>query len=86
MAPPTRINLSDADKDRLLIEQGAMIERLASRIAELEAVLGRPRKTSSNSHLPPSKDGSGKGSRPSRPAKQRPSRPGQIASAFSGAR
>ena len=76
MAPPPRINLSDADKDRLLIEQAAMIERLAARIAELEAALGRPRKTSSNSHLPPSKDGPGQKNRPDRPAKPRPSRPG----------
>jgi transposase len=77
MALPPRILLSDVEKDRLLIEQAAMIERLAARIAELEAMLGRPRKTSSNSHLPPSKDGPGKGNRPSRPAKQRPSRPGK---------
>jgi transposase len=77
MALPPRIPLSDAEKDRLLIEQAAMIERLAARIAELEAVLGRPRKTSSNSHLPPSKDGPAKGNRPSHPAKQRPSRPGK---------
>jgi transposase len=77
MVRPLRIVLSDADKDRLLIEQAAMIERLAARIAELEAALGRPRKTSSNSHLPPSKDGPGRGNRASRPAKQRPSRPGK---------
>ena len=77
MARPPRINLSDADKDRLLIEQASMIERLAARIAELEAALGQPRKTSSNSHLPPSKDGFGRGNQPSRPAKQRPSRPGK---------
>ena len=53
-----------------------MIERLAARIAELEAALGQPRKTSSNSHLPPSKDGPGRKNRPDRPAKPRPSRPG----------
>jgi transposase len=76
MVPPPRIHLSDADKDRLLIEQAAMIERLAARIAELEAVLSRPRKTSSNSHLPPSKDGPGRKNRPDRPAKPRPSRLG----------
>jgi hypothetical protein len=40
MAVPPRILLSNAEEDRLLIEQAAMIERLAARIAELEAVLG----------------------------------------------
>ena len=69
MALPPRILLSDAEKDRLLIEQAAMIERLAARIAELEAMLGRPRKTSSNSHLSPWKG------RPATPAAApRPSR------------
>ena len=77
MTRPPRFGLSDADKDALLIEQAAMIERLAARIAELEAALGKPRKTSSNSHVPPSKDGPGRGDRPKRPAKKRPSRPGK---------
>lgn len=58
-------------------EKDALIQRLAARITELEARLGRPRKTSSNSHLPPSQDGpggkdSGKASKP----RPRPSRPG----------
>ena len=58
-----RFGLSDAEKDALLVEQAELIQRLAARIAELEAIVGRPRKTSSNSHTPPSKDGPGGGKR-----------------------
>lgn len=79
MKPPTRFRLSDADKDALLMEQAALIERMAARIAELEAAIGKPKKTSSNSHTPPSKDGPGRKNRKrdeDRPRKQRPSRPG----------
>ena len=72
-----RIRLSESEKDALLLEQAALIGRLAARITELEAMLGKPRKTSSNSHLPPSKDGPGRGDRPKRPRKKRPSRPGK---------
>ena len=35
--------LSDAEKDALLAEQAALIERMAARIAELEALVGRRR-------------------------------------------
>jgi len=49
-----RFGLNDAEKDALLLEQAEMIRRLATRIAELEAVLGKPRKASSSSHTPPS--------------------------------
>lgn len=73
-----RFSLSEADKDALLLEQAAMIERLAARIAELEALVGKPRKTSSNSHIPPSRDGPGRGKKPKRPAKKRPPRPGSF--------
>ncbi|WP_040567069.1 IS66 family transposase, partial [Magnetospirillum molischianum] len=79
MKSPIRYRLSDADKDALLLEQAALIERQAARIAELEAALGKPKKTSSNSHFPPSKDGPGrKKSSPheDRSRKPRPSRPG----------
>jgi hypothetical protein len=38
-----------------------MIERMAARISELEELVGKPRKTSKNSHVPPSKDDFGKG-------------------------
>jgi transposase len=34
---------------------------MAARISELEALVGKPRKTSKNSHIPPSKDDFGKG-------------------------
>ncbi len=59
MTLPPRFGLSDAEKDALLVEQAEMIQRLADRITELEALVGKPRTTSSNSHLPPSKDGPG---------------------------
>jgi transposase len=55
------IGLSEGEKDVLLAQQQAMIERLVARISELEALVGKPRKTSSNSHTPPSKDGFGCG-------------------------
>lgn len=45
----------------LLLAQYEMIERMAGRISELEALVGKPRKTSKNSHIPPSKDNFGKG-------------------------
>lgn len=43
----------------LLLEQVESIQRLATRLAELGAILGKPRKTSSNSYTPPSQDGPG---------------------------
>jgi transposase len=76
---PPRHRLTEAEKDALLLEQAALIERLAARVAELEALVGKPRKTSSNSHIPPSQDGPArKGRRPDgeRPRRPRPSRPG----------
>ena len=78
MTLPPRFGLSEAEKDALLLEQAEMIQRLADRIAELEAIVGKPRKTSSNSHLPPSKDGPGRAKRPKRPAKKRPPRAGRF--------
>ena len=56
MPPPFRYRLSDREKDALLTEQAALIERLAARVAELEALLAKPKKTSQNSHTPPSQD------------------------------
>lgn len=77
MTVPPRYRLSETEKDALLAEQAALIERLAARIAELEALIGKPRKTSANSHLPPSQDGPGDNPRKTkRPRKPRPSRPG----------
>ena len=81
MNRPPRYRLSDAEKDALLDEQSALIERLAARVAELEAALGKPKKTSSNSHTPPSQDGPGRRNRKrdtesKRRRMPRPSRPG----------
>jgi transposase len=56
MPPPFRYRLSEREKDALLIEQAALIERLAARVKELEALLAKPKKTSQNSHTPPSQD------------------------------
>ena len=81
MPTPPRFSLNDAEKDALLVQQQEMIERLVARISELEGLVGKPRKTSSNSHIPPSKDGFGRtrgrrkastGKRPSRKGKARP--------------
>lgn len=68
MPTPPRIGLSEAEKDVLLGQQQDMIERLVARISELEALVGKPRKTSSNSHIPPSRDGFGKGKKPRKPS------------------
>jgi transposase len=81
MNRPPRYRLTDAEKDALLEEQGALIERLAARVAELEAAQGKPKKTSSNSHTPPSQDGPGRRNRKrdtesKRRRTPRPSRPG----------
>lgn len=74
---PIRYRLSDAEKDMLLDRQADLIERQAARIKELEAALEQPRKTSSNSHTPPSQDGPGTGRRKAaKKSKPRPSRPG----------
>jgi transposase len=56
MVPPFRYRLSNREKDALLTEHTALIERQAARITELEALLARPEKTSRSSHTPPSQD------------------------------
>ncbi|WP_022675841.1 DUF6444 domain-containing protein [Novosphingobium sp. B-7] len=61
MAPPSLHVLTEAEKNDLLLAQYEMIERMAGRISELEALVGKPHKTSKNSHIPPSKDDFGKG-------------------------
>ena len=81
MRPLFRYRLSEAEKDALLIEQLVLIERLTGRISELEAAINKPqpKKTSSNSHTPPSQDGPGQQDRkrsPIRPKRPRRSRPG----------
>lgn len=74
-----RSALDSLDKEaliRLILAQAEIIERLTKRVAELEAVLGLPKKTPDNSSTPPSK-----GQKPSAPdsaktAKTRKSHPG----------
>ena len=39
MTVPLRYRLSEAEEDALLAEQAALIERMAARIAELEALV-----------------------------------------------
>lgn len=43
MMVPPRYRLSDADTDTLLFEQVVLIERLAARVAQLEALVGKRR-------------------------------------------
>jgi transposase len=78
MAPPFRYRLSDREKDALLAEQAALIERLATRVRELEGLLAKPKKTSQNCHTPPSQDRkpSGGSAKERKRGKLRPSRPG----------
>jgi transposase len=89
MTRPLRYRLTNAEKDALLHEQSALIERqaeiieaLVARTAALEAELAKPRKSSRNSHLPPSQDpgggrpGGGSAKNKPKPKKPRPSRPG----------
>ena len=79
MTPPFRYRLSDREKDALLSEQAALIERLAARVAELEALLAKPKKTSRNSDTPPSQDRKpGGGKKDGKRRKPRPSRPGSA--------
>ena len=79
MAIGPRIWLSEAEKDALLAQQAEMIERLVARITELEGLVGKPRKTSKNSSIPPSKDGFGGGNKGSkRSERKRPSREGKA--------
>lgn len=74
MTVPPRYRLSEAEKNALLLEQAAPIERLAARVAELEALASKLKKTSANSHLPPSQDGpGGKAGKAKRQRKARPS-------------
>ena len=68
--------LSEADKDAIILEQAALIEQLAGRIKALEALVGKPRKTSKNSSSAPSSDGPFQGNKPKRPPKKRPARIG----------
>lgn len=70
--------LTEAKKNELLLAQHEMIERMAARISELEVLVGTPRKTSSNSHVLPSKDGFGKKKSRKHTTSRRPSREGKV--------
>ena len=77
MAQHLRYRLSNAEKDALLSDQAVLIDALAARIRELEAKLLSPKKTSKNSHTPPSAGHKANAkSGPSAKKRPRPSRPG----------
>jgi transposase len=77
MTQRSRYRLSDAEKDALLNDQAALIEAQAARIKDLEARLSSPKKTSKNSHTPPSAGHKANArSDKSGAKKPRPSRPG----------
>jgi transposase len=55
MPPPDLTKLTEAAKDALILTLWAQVQSLTARVAELEARLNQPPKTSGNSSLPPSK-------------------------------
>ena len=70
MTPPPELSrLTEAEKDALILTLWAQVQALTARVAELEARLTEPLKTSGNSSLPPSK-----GDKANRPEKAK--RPG----------
>jgi transposase len=62
---PDLSKLSHAEKDALILALWAQVQALTKRVEELEARLGEPPKSSSNSSVPPSRDR--KPNRPERP-------------------
>ena len=56
MAPPLLHDLTETEKNDLLLAQYEMIERMAAQISELGSLVGKLRKTSNNSLVPPSQD------------------------------
>jgi hypothetical protein len=63
---PDLSRLSHEEKDALILALWAQVQALTARVAELEAQLGSPPKTPSNSSLPPSR-----GQKPNRAEKAR---------------
>src|SRR3954454_19618805 len=55
ISPPDLSRLTEAEKDALILALWAQVQTLTARVAELEARLNQPPKTSGNSSLPPSK-------------------------------
>src|SRR3954469_18951798 len=55
ISPPDLSRLTEAEKDALIPALWAQVQALTARVAELETRLRQPRKTPSNSSLPPSK-------------------------------
>src|SRR4051794_14267470 len=70
--PPDLSRLTEAEKDALILALWGQVQALAARVAELEARLSRPPKTSGNSSLPPSKGH--KANRPERAERAGPRR------------
>jgi transposase len=66
ISPPDLSRLTEAEKDALILALWAQVQTLTARVAELEARLHQPRKTPSNSSLPPSK-----GHKTNRPEEER---------------
>jgi transposase len=66
MPPPDLSRLTEAEKDTLILALWAQVQASTARVAELEARLNEPTRTSSNSSLPPSK-----GPKANRPERER---------------
>ena len=81
MPPPDLTKLTEAEKDALILTLWAQVQSLTARVAELEARLNQPPKTSGNSSLPPSK--SHKTNRPEK-AKRTGPRQGSLGRAGGG--
>src|SRR3954447_9390152 len=73
--PPDLSQLSEAEKDALIVALWTQVQALTVRIAELEARLKQPPKTPDNSGLPPSKGP--KANRPKRETRSGP-RQGRV--------
>ena len=73
---PPFYKLNEAEKYALLAQQADMIDRLVAGVGELEALVGRRRKTSKSLSVPPSKVGFSRAKPgPKRPGHKRASRP-----------